>query len=101
MNAKRIMMLVFLMSLLPVTMQAGFAQSTGEVAEIATKVTPGKYEGAANAKHPAWFKESFLDFGDDIDEATQAGKRLALYFWQPGCPLLQPLMGAQYGGGRH
>ncbi len=86
MNVKRIIMLVGLVSLLPVSMQAGFAQSTDEAAEITTEAMQGKYEGAANATHPAWFKESFLDFGEDIAEAGEAGKRLVLYFWQPGCP---------------
>ncbi len=46
----------------------------------------GEYRGAIQATHPNWFKESFLDFSDDIDEATAEGKRLALYFWQAGCP---------------
>jgi thioredoxin-related protein len=46
----------------------------------------GSYEGAIQAKHPSWFKESFLEFSDDIDEASENGKRLVLYFWQEGCP---------------
>lgn len=66
--------------------QTVLAQTTDMAAEIEKEITPGKYEGAANATHPAWFKESFLDFGEDIDEASAAGRRLALYFWQPGCP---------------
>ena len=86
MKAKRMMILVCLVSFAPLSMQAVFAQTSGETAEITTEVTRGKYEGAANAKHPAWFKESFLDFGEDIAEASEAGKRLGLYFWQPGCP---------------
>lgn len=46
----------------------------------------GEYRGAAIATHPLWFKESFLDFSEDINEASAEGKRLALYFWQAGCP---------------
>lgn len=35
---------------------------------------------------PAWFGESFLEFPQDVKEAAAEGKRLMLYFWQPGCP---------------
>ena len=51
----------------------------------------GEYFGAKTATHPAWFKESFLDFEEDINEATENGKRLVLYFWQPGCPYCNQL----------
>jgi thioredoxin-related protein len=46
----------------------------------------GKYFGAKTATHPAWFKESFLDLEEDIADSAQQGKRLVVYFWQPGCP---------------
>ncbi len=52
---------------------------------------PGKFLGAKNAMHPVWFKHSFLDFGEDIAEAAGAGKRLALYFYQDGCPYCNQL----------
>ncbi len=58
------------------------AQSSGETAAPGQ----GEYRGAIDATHPLWFKESFLDFSEDIDEAAADGKRLALYFWQAGCP---------------
>jgi len=35
---------------------------------------------------PDWFKTSFLDLPEDAAEAGRAGKRLLLYFGQPGCP---------------
>jgi thioredoxin-related protein len=41
---------------------------------------------------PAWFKESFLDFEEDIDEATARGKRLMLFFHQAGCPYCNALV---------
>jgi hypothetical protein len=46
----------------------------------------GDYAGARETEHPDWFKESFLDFEEDIEEATANGKRVMLYFWQRGCP---------------
>ncbi len=51
----------------------------------------GDYFGAKTAVHPEWFKESFLDFEEDISEATENNKRLVLYFWQPGCPYCNQL----------
>lgn len=51
----------------------------------------GTFSGDIVAKHPAWFKESFLDFGDDIAEAADKGKRLVLYFYQMGCPYCNQL----------
>ena len=36
--------------------------------------------------HPEWFKQSFLDLGEDIEEAAAEGRHLMLYFYQDGCP---------------
>lgn len=41
---------------------------------------------------PGWFKESFLDFPDEILEAAAAKKRLLVYFGQDGCPYCRELM---------
>jgi thioredoxin-related protein len=41
---------------------------------------------AQSAEVPEWFADSFLEFPQDAREAAGAGKRLMLYFWQPGCP---------------
>lgn len=54
--------------------------------------TMGEYRGARDAEHPAWFKESFLELEEDIAEAAAAGRRLVLYFWQPGCPYCAELI---------
>lgn len=42
--------------------------------------------------HPDWFKNSFLDIGEDIAEAREEGKRLMLYFYQDGCPYCKKLI---------
>ncbi len=60
-------------------------------AESGEQGEKGVFSGNVNAIHPDWFKESFLDFAEDIDEAASEGKRLALYFWQPGCPYCNQL----------
>jgi thioredoxin-related protein len=52
-------------------------------------------EGMVNpgyVEHPAWFKQSFLDLRDDVNEAAQSGKRVLLYFYQDGCPYCKKLM---------
>jgi thioredoxin-related protein len=41
---------------------------------------------AQAAEVPAWFADSFLEFPQDVREASRDGKRLMLYFWQDGCP---------------
>lgn len=52
----------------------------------ANEVTPGVALGAKNSDAPHWFKESFLDFEEDVAEANTAGRRVLLYFHQEGCP---------------
>jgi len=41
---------------------------------------------------PSWFAETFLDFRDDLRDATKQGRRLMLYFGQDGCPYCRALM---------
>ena len=41
---------------------------------------------------PEWFKTSFMDFSDDIDEATDDNKHVMIYFWQNGCPYCAKLV---------
>lgn len=64
-----------LISLLLATLTVG----AGEVQE-------GRYFGAIPSEKPDWFKESFLEFEEDVAEAAAAGKRVMLYFHQEGCP---------------
>lgn len=43
--------------------------------------------------HPSWFKFSFLDLRDDLEEARDAGKKgIALYFGQKNCAYCKALM---------
>ncbi len=48
--------------------------------------TPGTFYGAKPTEYPSWFKESFLEFTDDIAEAAEQGKRVMLLMHQDGCP---------------
>jgi thioredoxin-related protein len=61
---------------------------SGLAAAAARAAEPG-----ANAiEIPAWFKETFLDIGEDVREAAAEGRRLMLYFGQDGCPYCRELM---------
>ena len=46
----------------------------------------GKSYGAISSEKPDWFKESFLEFEEDVTEAAANGRRVMLYFHQDGCP---------------
>lgn len=55
------------------------------------ELAPGMVNPGYHDK-PDWFKNSFLDIREDIAEATAAGKRVALYFYQDGCPYCKKLL---------
>ena len=78
---------VLLAGLLLVTIQA----------LVAAEQKIGSFSGAELTTHPAWFKESFLDFEEDIAEAAAQGKRLVLYFYQDGCPYCSALIQHNFG----
>lgn len=62
------------------------------VPHLAGASATGTYYGAVETVYPAWFKESFLDFAEDIAEAKQAGKRVMVLFHQDGCPYCNALV---------
>ena len=41
---------------------------------------------------PDWFAQSLLHLPDDVADAAREGKRVMLYFGQPGCPYCRQLM---------
>ena len=59
---------------------------------VADEEKIGSFSGAKPTTHPTWFKESFLDFEEDIAEAAAQGKRLVLYVYQSGCPYCNALV---------
>ncbi len=52
----------------------------------ASETEMGRFYGAIQSEKPDWFKESFLEFEEDVAEAAAAGRRVMLYFHQDGCP---------------
>ena len=70
-----------------------FLFSTQSIAADSSPAKPeGKFYGAMETEYPAWFKESFLDFNEDVADAAAAGKRLMLIFHQNGCPYCNVLV---------
>ena len=63
-----------------------FSNSAIVYAQTTTTVTPGKTLGGKNSNHPGWFKESFLDITEDIDEAAESNKHVMLFMHLNGCP---------------
>lgn len=53
---------------------------------------PGQLLGGKQTTYPAWFKDSFLEFEDDVAEAAAEGKRLILLFHQDNCPYCNALV---------
>jgi len=54
-------------------------------------------ENPGYAEKPSWFKSSFLDIREDIEEAAAEGKNVVLYFYQDGCPYCKKLLEDNYG----
>ncbi len=73
---------------------------SGNAMADAPKIVLVKKEGQLNAdmtnpgaaEYPSWFKNSFLDFRDDVKDATAHNKRLVLFFYQDGCPYCKKLV---------
>ncbi len=63
---------------------------------IGSTAESGGYENPGHHEQPAWFKSSFLDLRDDVAEATKAGKRVMLYFYQDGCPYCAKLLDVNF-----
>ena len=82
MKTINIFIFVFLTSLCHLSVVS--AKSEGELSP--GMVNPGHEE------HPSWFKVSFLDLFDDIEDATDNNKRLMIYYYQDGCPYCKKLL---------
>lgn len=74
------------------TVAEDISESAGETDEHDSDAKKGKFYGAKMTEYPRWFKESFLDINDDIGEAKENSKRLAIFFHQDGCPYCNALV---------
>ena len=46
---------------------------------------PADMDNPGYHEKPDWFKQSFLDIREDVQEASGEGRRVLLYFYQDGC----------------
>ena len=52
----------------------------------------GQFLGGTETTYPDWFKSSFLEFADDVEEAAADGKRVVIFFHQDDCPYCNALV---------
>ncbi len=83
-NLYSLKIVLILLAVCLVNSQQVLAKSEGELE--AGMVNPGHKE------QPDWFKVSFLDLFEDIEEAADNNKRLMVYYYQDGCPYCKKLM---------
>ena len=77
-----VIFLLFLINFIPLALNA----AESEQALDAGMSNPGYVE------KPNWFKNSFLDLREDVEDATSENKRLFIYFYQDGCPYCAKLL---------
>ena len=62
------------------------------VSSAGANADQGAYLGAIPSETPGWFKDSFLEFEEDVAEAAENGRRVMIYFHQEGCPYCAQLV---------
>jgi thioredoxin-related protein len=71
--------------------------STSIVSGLASdEIQHGVMKGVIDSESPSWFKDSFLEFEEDVSEATGAGRRVMIYFHQEGCPYCARLVNENF-----
>lgn len=65
------------------------------------QVEPGKVLGGAQYETPSWFTESFLDIGDDVEEAGDEEKKVLLFFHLDGCPYCDAMLMQNFKSGNN
>lgn len=71
------------------------AEQSDEVMEMLLKKEKNLNPDMTNPgseEYPIWFKNSFLDLRDDVEEAKENNKRVLLFFYQDGCPYCKKLL---------
>lgn len=74
------------------------APTLAETADAGAAPETGKVLGGKQSSHPDWFKESFLDIAEDVDEATDAGRHVILFLEMNGCPYCWKMVEENFKG---
>ena len=67
----------------------GWSASAEDAAPVKQQ---GTFIGAKHTEYPDWFKQSFLELAEDVDEAAESGRRVVILFYQDGCPYCYQLV---------
>jgi len=67
----------------------------------ATELQRGTITGGVVHEAPEWFKESFLEIADDVDEATEENKHVLLFFQLNGCPYCDRMLEESFSAEPH
>jgi thioredoxin-related protein len=67
----------------------------------AADTTPGKITGGIEHHLPDWFKQSFLDFEEDILDAREHGRHILVFFDLNGCPYCARMLNENFHGGEN
>ena len=59
----------------------------------------GKVIGGRPHALPDWFKQSFLDFKDDVEDARQAGRHIMVFMDLNGCPYCARMLDENFHNG--
>ena len=62
------------------------------VSNAAETSNRGQIKGGVAHQTPGWFKESFLEIADDVEEASESGKHVLLFFQLNGCPYCDQML---------
>lgn len=57
---------------------------------------PGKVTGGINFEIPDWFKTSFLEIAEDVEEASEENKHLMLFMHLNGCPYCNKMIAENF-----
>ncbi len=75
-----------------VLLMPGSWGSAALAADDGGTVKSGRFLGAKPTEYPGWFKQSFLEYSDDVREAAAQNKRLMVMFHQDNCPYCNALV---------
>lgn len=56
----------------------------------------GKFTGGLNHEMPEWFKESFLDVAEDVEEAKESDKHVILFMTLKFCPYCTKMLNKNF-----
>jgi thioredoxin-related protein len=95
-TARTLRIMVQATALLSLIGAAGAAASAE--ADPAAASATGQLLGAKQSSHPDWFKESFLDIAEDVEEAADAGRHVILFLEMNGCPYCYKMIEENFKG---